>query len=31
MIAQVVSQVQFSMGGMEVVLNIILTIHNNKP
>jgi hypothetical protein len=29
-IAQVVGQVQFSMGGMEVVLNIILTIHNNK-
>jgi hypothetical protein len=31
MIVQVIGQVQFSTGGMEVVLNIILTIHNNKP
>jgi hypothetical protein len=30
-IAQVISQVQFSTRGMEVVLNIILMIHNNKP
>jgi hypothetical protein len=30
MIVQVISQVQFSMGGMEVVFNIILVIHNNK-
>jgi len=30
-IAQVVGQVQFGTGGMEVVLNIILTIHDNKP
>jgi hypothetical protein len=30
-IAQVIGQVQFSTEGMEVVLNIILTIHKNKP
>jgi hypothetical protein len=30
-IAQVVGQVQFSTGGMEVVLDIILAIHDNKP
>jgi hypothetical protein len=31
MIAQVVGQVQFSTGGMEVVLDIILAIHDNEP
>jgi hypothetical protein len=31
MIAQVVGQVQFSTGGMEVVLDIILVIHDNEP
>jgi hypothetical protein len=30
-IAQVIGQVQFSTGRMEVVLDIILAIHNDKP